>query len=135
MCPCVTITASTSLGLTGSGTLLSAVTSAVPWKSPQSMKTCRPSLVSKCLLPVTVPAAPTNVSSATRFLQNAGAVESFGARHGARAVRVQTAVHQLLRIVVGDDYGSGTLAHHRDDTLQMIRDAARIAWMPMSLPS
>ena len=43
---------------------MSATMLAPPWKSPQSMKIFFPALLRRCLLPVTVPAAPTNVSSA-----------------------------------------------------------------------
>src|SRR5947209_17245218 len=71
MCPCVMTIASVCAGGTGSGASLSTSVACVPWNRPQSTYTCLPlASVRRCLLPVTVPAAPTNVSSATGFLRH-----------------------------------------------------------------
>src|SRR5579872_822150 len=110
--PCVMTTASICAAGTGSGTLLSATMSEVPWKSPQSMKMRFPLLLSRCLLPVTVPAAPTKVSSATRFLHDAQArarrrhdglrvaIEGLRTRNRFGAVFIQAAIHEQLGILV-----------------------------------
>src|SRR5579871_6904310 len=116
MWPCVTITASNWLGLTGRGMLFKATMSCVPWKRPQSIRTWCPFVVRRCLLPVTVPAAPINVISATALLQNARtrtsgrhrrcsnrAVEGLRAGYGVRPVQFQAAVNQMFGLAFGND--------------------------------
>src|SRR5665213_341071 len=112
-------TAAISEGGIGIGASLSARTSTTPWNRPQSTRKCLPPVETRCLLPVTVPAAPMKVSSATRLLRDsgtaqhilAGTIERHRARDALVVVDIQARVDQGCGIVVVDEDGAGVFFH------------------------
>src|SRR6202163_674696 len=133
MWPCVITIASVDAGGTGSGTWLSACVACVPCNSPQSTYTCLPlASVRRCLLPVTVPAAPTNVSSATGFLRDDFGVRDLRRHRDAARARLaliarQTRVDEPFGIGVFDQRGARGLLHELRDAREIVRDAAGVA--------
>src|SRR5947209_8377118 len=139
MCPCVSTIASVCAAGIGSGASFSATVSREPWNIPQSTYRCLSPTVSRCLLPVTVPAAPTKVSSAT--CAASGAVRGPGLRGHRDAARpvlgdvaVETRVDQTFGIVVLDQQRAGVLAHQLRDAVEVVRDPARVAQHADQLP-
>src|SRR5947209_19619005 len=122
MCPCVSTIASVCAAGIGSGASFSATVSREPWNIPQSTYRCLSPTVRRCLLPVTVPAAPTKVSSATRAALRAVRRTGLrGERDAARPVladvAAQTRVDQTFGLVVRDQHRAGLLAHHLADAV------------------